>query len=253
MNDQNAEHRISCHRCGNIRKRRVHCINANCPHTFCGRCSDKLKIEYGCDVFAIGCPVCQELCCCTKKSVTCTRQYHCYRKCPATKSNPKLYCQEISKSCGSPKSVVKQVDSSAESSDNESTQRNSHSKYLTPEVRHHVEDREEQEEERENKRQKVEQLTPPPTSFPPIHPELNIPVNDTVSYMIVPPPLNGMYGSDYRPHIIPIFPFYVPLHPVPFQPLEAFAEGKFESGIDLLASISSYNYMLEQTKLTSCQ
>ena len=29
--------RISCHRCGNIRKKRFYCSRAPCPHVFCGR------------------------------------------------------------------------------------------------------------------------------------------------------------------------------------------------------------------------
>lgn len=80
------EHRISCHRCGNIRKRRTLCPRPTCPHTFCGRCTEKLVVELGNDVFEDGCPVCKELCCCSNKSVSCDRKNHCYRKCPATKS-----------------------------------------------------------------------------------------------------------------------------------------------------------------------
>ncbi|KAJ1419201.1 hypothetical protein B484DRAFT_137775 [Ochromonadaceae sp. CCMP2298] len=53
------EHRISCHRCGNIRKRRILCTRSACPHTFCGRCSEKMKEEHGADVFFGGCPVCK--------------------------------------------------------------------------------------------------------------------------------------------------------------------------------------------------
>jgi hypothetical protein len=45
-----------------------------------------MKSEYGADVFARGCPVCQELCCCVHKSVDCDRKNHCYRKCPASKN-----------------------------------------------------------------------------------------------------------------------------------------------------------------------
>lgn len=86
---QSPEHRISCHRCGNIRKRRILCTRATCPHTFCGRCAEKMKEEHGLDVFFGGCPVCKELCCCNNKSVFCHRKNHCYRKCPATKTNGK--------------------------------------------------------------------------------------------------------------------------------------------------------------------
>ncbi len=100
------EHRISCHRCGNIRKRRTLCPRPICPHTFCGRCTEKLVVELGENIFDDGCPVCKDLCCCSNKSVTCERKNHCYRKCPATKSaekragkdrNPESDCIEVSK------------------------------------------------------------------------------------------------------------------------------------------------------------
>lgn len=71
------DHRISCHRCGNIRKRKTVCSRTNCPHTFCGRCSDKLRLEYGQEVFINGCPVCKDLCCCSNKTVNCNRKFHC--------------------------------------------------------------------------------------------------------------------------------------------------------------------------------
>ncbi len=32
-----SEHRVSCHRCGNIRKRKLYCSRISCPHIFCGR------------------------------------------------------------------------------------------------------------------------------------------------------------------------------------------------------------------------
>lgn len=82
----NLEHRVSCHRCGNIRKRKILCPRDSCPHIFCGRCADKMKEEHGEWVFNRGCPVCQDLCCCSNKSFTCDRKNHCYRKCPATKT-----------------------------------------------------------------------------------------------------------------------------------------------------------------------
>lgn len=41
--------------------------------------------EFGADLFQRGCPVCLELCCCSNKSLSCTRSHHCYRKCPASK------------------------------------------------------------------------------------------------------------------------------------------------------------------------
>eukprot|EP01031_Cornospumella_fuschlensis_P036098 gene36097-43773_t len=80
------EHRISCHRCGNIRKRKVICGRLLCPHIYCGRCADKMRSEYGAEIFKDGCPVCKELCCCSSKNVMCHRLNHCYRKCPATKA-----------------------------------------------------------------------------------------------------------------------------------------------------------------------
>ena len=66
-------HRVSCHRCGNIRKKKIVCSVVNCPHIFCGRCSDKYMDEYGSDVFDGGCPVCKELCCCSNKTMYCNR------------------------------------------------------------------------------------------------------------------------------------------------------------------------------------
>lgn len=80
------DYRVSCHRCGNIRKRRQQCSAPSCPHTYCGRCSEKMKEEFGADVFVNGCPVCKDLCCCSNKTVSCNRHNHCYRKCPYTKS-----------------------------------------------------------------------------------------------------------------------------------------------------------------------
>ena len=32
-----SEHRVSCHRCGNIRKKKLCCPRVDCPHIFCGR------------------------------------------------------------------------------------------------------------------------------------------------------------------------------------------------------------------------
>lgn len=29
--------RVSCHRCGNIRKRKILCPRETCPHIYCGR------------------------------------------------------------------------------------------------------------------------------------------------------------------------------------------------------------------------
>lgn len=91
-----AEHRISCHRCGNIRKRKILCSNRSCPHIYCSRCADKMRAEYGTDAFKEGCPVCKELCCCSNKTVNCCRVNHCYRKCPSTKANQKLCCTSSS-------------------------------------------------------------------------------------------------------------------------------------------------------------
>ena len=44
-------HRVSCHRCGNLRKRNVLC--SRCPHTFCCRCSDKMREEHGVRYFGV--------------------------------------------------------------------------------------------------------------------------------------------------------------------------------------------------------
>lgn len=85
------EHRVSCHRCGNIRKRKMLCPRSSCPHIFCGRCADKMREEHGQEVFIDGCPVCHELCCCHNKSIFCNRKNHCYRKCPATKGKGSVF------------------------------------------------------------------------------------------------------------------------------------------------------------------
>lgn len=84
--DTALERRVSCHRCGNIRKRKISCIHPSCPHIYCGRCADKMKEEHGNDIFKNGCPVCLELCCCSNKTLSCSRKNHCYRKCPASKA-----------------------------------------------------------------------------------------------------------------------------------------------------------------------
>ncbi|TYZ60359.1 hypothetical protein PybrP1_011210 [[Pythium] brassicae (nom. inval.)] len=77
-------HRASCHRCGNLRKKNVRC--PQCPHIFCQKCAEKMLEEHGEHVFADGCPVCKEQCCCGKnRTVLCTRKFHCYKKCPSTK------------------------------------------------------------------------------------------------------------------------------------------------------------------------
>jgi len=127
-------------------------------------------------------------------------------------------------------------------------------KYLLSEVNNRMEEAV-VEDARDSKRRRVEQQQQQAHHYSPvmsIPPELNLPVNDSISYMILPPfSSNDLYNVDYRPQMIPIFPFYMPLHPVPYQPLDS-PERNFESGIDLLASISSYNYLLEQTKVASC-
>ena len=61
---------------------------------------DKMIEEHGADCFTHGCPVCKKLCCCSEKSMNCTRkvripsllsnvQYHCYKKCLTTKKGIK--------------------------------------------------------------------------------------------------------------------------------------------------------------------
>ena len=53
--DTKETHRVSCHRCGNIRKDRTLC--SECPYVYCGRCVEKMKEEHGPTVFDNGCPV----------------------------------------------------------------------------------------------------------------------------------------------------------------------------------------------------
>ena len=77
--------RSSCHRCGNMRRNPMHCINHTCPQIFCRKCSTRLIEIYGTAIFQQGCPVCMQVCCCSNKSRLCNRPFHCYRKCPASK------------------------------------------------------------------------------------------------------------------------------------------------------------------------
>ena len=72
--------RVSCHRCGNKRTKNTVCDE--CPHIYCQRCSEKMIVEHGPEVFQGGCPVCKELCCCgVNRSTDCNRQFHCMKKC----------------------------------------------------------------------------------------------------------------------------------------------------------------------------
>lgn len=73
-------HRSSCHICGNVRIKKVLC--SRCPYTFCTSCVLKMKAQYGNAVFAVGCPVCERVCCCSNHSKTqCNHSVHCYKKC----------------------------------------------------------------------------------------------------------------------------------------------------------------------------
>lgn len=56
------QHRRSCHRCGNMRKKVTKC--AKCPHIFCRVCAGMMIFDHGESVFQGGCPKCKLLCCC---------------------------------------------------------------------------------------------------------------------------------------------------------------------------------------------
>ena len=85
--------RKSCHRCGNIRKNCRKC--PSCPHIICKNCVLKMTAMYDHNGFnATSCPVCAFLCCCNSKSAQCTNKYHCYRKCPVSRSNRKRQPQK---------------------------------------------------------------------------------------------------------------------------------------------------------------
>ena len=53
------QHRASCHRCGNIRRKNLYC--SHCPYIYCARCSQKMLEEHGHDIFIDGCPVVSKL------------------------------------------------------------------------------------------------------------------------------------------------------------------------------------------------
>ena len=75
-----AARRVSCHRCGNVRKSKMSCNE--CPQVFCKPCHGKLEEEMGKDIFEAGCPVCKEMCCCgPNQNVDCERKYHCSKRC----------------------------------------------------------------------------------------------------------------------------------------------------------------------------
>lgn len=48
-------HRASCHRCGNLRKKKTLC--SQCPYVFCSKCTEKMIEEHGSGIFQNGCPV----------------------------------------------------------------------------------------------------------------------------------------------------------------------------------------------------
>eukprot|EP01041_Mallomonas_annulata_P002422 gene2422-4701_t len=79
--------RAACHRCGNIRKEIRVCPSQDCPHIFCRNCHEKVIYENAEIAFKFeqGCAMCLGLCCCLKKSESCTKAFHCYRKCPVSK------------------------------------------------------------------------------------------------------------------------------------------------------------------------
>lgn len=77
--DALVRHRASCHRCGNLRKKNVRC--PKCPHIFCQKCAEKMVEEHGERIFADGCPVCKERCCCGKnRSTMCVRKVRFTRR-----------------------------------------------------------------------------------------------------------------------------------------------------------------------------
>jgi hypothetical protein len=78
------KHLSACHRCGNVRKEKVLC--KRCIHCYCVRCHERMSSFYGPDAFKGGCPMCKRLCCCGEnRSINCSRDVHCYKKCPAAK------------------------------------------------------------------------------------------------------------------------------------------------------------------------
>jgi len=86
--------RITCHRCGNIRKTNITCDN--CEQIFCKACARKFE-EYSDTGFSFGekssvngCPVCLKLCCCgNPKGYECKSKLHCYRRCETSRKSSK--------------------------------------------------------------------------------------------------------------------------------------------------------------------
>jgi len=68
-----------------MRLNKVYCFQ--CVTIYCAKCADKMVIEYGSDAFREGCPMCKGQCCCSEKSESCARQFHCYKKCPFSKAS----------------------------------------------------------------------------------------------------------------------------------------------------------------------
>jgi len=76
--------RVTCHRCGNVRKNTLSC--KACLQVYCVTCAQKFESTsntgFRFNTTGSSCPVCEGLCCCANsRGSTCDRQFHCYRRC----------------------------------------------------------------------------------------------------------------------------------------------------------------------------
>jgi len=80
--------RVTCHRCGNVRKNTLSC--KSCLQVYCVTCAQKFESTsntgFRFNTTGSSCPVCENLCCCSNsRGVSCERQFHCYRRCEVSR------------------------------------------------------------------------------------------------------------------------------------------------------------------------
>lgn len=80
--------RVTCHRCGNVRKNTLSC--KSCLQVYCVTCAQKFESTsntgFRFNTTGSSCPVCENLCCCSNsRGISCDRQFHCYRRCEVSR------------------------------------------------------------------------------------------------------------------------------------------------------------------------